>query len=68
MKITCPKNPVHNRFEVTAHVTQLWLVDEEGNFVSELKGCEEVTHAPSVGDMFICTDCEEDTIGVAERT
>jgi hypothetical protein len=66
MKITCPKNPAHNRFEVSAHVAQLWLVDEEGNFMEEIDGCSEVTHEPDSQSMFICQACDpgEEVLGV----
>ena len=31
MKVTCPKNPAHNRFITVAHVTEDWVVDEYGD-------------------------------------
>jgi hypothetical protein len=55
MKITCPKNPKHNRFSATAHVMQEWLVDETGEFVRVLNDCLEVDSGPEVGNEFICT-------------
>lgn len=66
MKVTCPNDPTHKKFEVTAHVSQLWEVDEEGNFLDEIKGCEEVSHYPDSGDMFTCRECE--AVAVAVRT
>lgn len=44
-------------FVVTAHVTQDWLVDADGNFVEEKQSCVEVTHAPDDGDIWTCAVC-----------
>lgn len=46
-------------FHVTAHVTQTWEVDEEGNFVEEVTSCDEITHKPDDDDIWKCTnpDC-----------
>ena len=58
MKVTCPKNPNHKRFSVTAHVTEEWVVDEEGNFVESREGhSPEVVHEPEVGDLYTCEEC-----------
>lgn len=62
MNITCPKNPKHKRFQVTAHVTELWLVDEQGNWVETLDGTQDVVHKPEKGDLFICHDCENESV------
>jgi hypothetical protein len=68
MKVTCPKNPDHKRFEVAAHVAQLWLVNENGEFVEQINDCDQVTHYPASGDMFVCHDCTEgESIGKVER-
>ena len=69
MKITCPKNPAHLRFSVTAHVAEDWLVDEDGNYLEKLEGNEQVIHEPDSGDMYVCMECSpvEEVIGVVTR-
>lgn len=51
----CPKCG-NTTFIATAHVTQTWLVDEDGDFIEAKSDCDEVTmhlmpricsHAPS---------------------
>ena len=46
-------------FYVTAHVTQTWRVDEEGDFIEEISSCDEVTHRPDDDDIWSCAnpDC-----------
>ena len=46
-------------FHVTAHVTQTWEVDEEGDFVEEVTSCDEITHKPDDDDIWNCAnpDC-----------
>lgn len=41
----CPKCG-STTFIATAHVTQTWLVDEDGDFIEAKSDCDEVTHAP----------------------
>ncbi len=45
----CPKCG-GTTFLVTAHVTQTWKVDEEGDFISEVSSCDEITHKPDDDD------------------
>lgn len=59
MKIVCPKNKTHNKFNVTAHVAQLWEVDQSGEFIKELESCTEVDHQPDEDDLFYCQICGE---------
>lgn len=47
----CPKCG-GKKFVVTAHVTQLWLVDSNENYIETVTECEEVTHEPD------CTFCQ----------
>ena len=47
----CPKCS-NNTFNVTAHVTQTWLVDEDGDFIKAESDCDEVTHSPDADDVF----------------
>lgn len=62
MKV-CPKNIKHNRFFATAHVTENWLVDAEGNFieVSDSSDCE-VTHEPDERDVWTCAECGAEAV------
>lgn len=44
-------------FHATAHVTQTWLVDEDGEFIKAETNCDEVTHSPDTEDLFECSKC-----------
>jgi hypothetical protein len=58
MNLTCKKNPAHTKFTATAHVTEDWVVDVQGNFIEVSPyNRSEVTHEPSVGDSFNCFEC-----------
>lgn len=54
----CPKCG-NTTFIATAHVTQTWLVDEDGDFIEAQSDCDEVTHAPDAEDLFTCSKCGE---------
>ena len=45
------------KFIVTAHVTQDWCVDEDGDFMTCLQNCVEVTHKPDDEDLWECVFC-----------
>lgn len=64
MKITCPKNPKHNRFSTTAHVMQDWIIDNDGEFIRCLDQCVEVDQGPEKGNSFTCMvrGCGEEAI------
>ena len=55
-KKRCP-NCGHEIFIVTAHVTQDWLVDRDGDFVECAQEAVEVTHKPDDGDIWTCRRC-----------
>ena len=60
MKAICPKDSKHNRFIVTAHIAEEWIVNEHGGFVREYEqGIKQTIHGPDVGDMWQCVDCGE---------
>lgn len=61
MKI-CPKCG-GRRFVVTAHVTEDWIVDENGEFLEVKEGCVEVTHHPDDDDVWECEKCGYSTSG-----
>lgn len=52
----CPKCG-STTFRATAHVTQTWLVDEDGEFIKAETNCDEVTHFPDTEDLFECSKC-----------
>lgn len=52
----CPKCGAMS-FCVTAHVTQDWVVDENGSFISSNNDCLEVTHFPDDDDIWDCNNC-----------
>lgn len=55
-KKRCPKCG-NTEFFVTAHVTQSWLVDEDGDFIKATSECDEVTHPPDDDDIWECNKC-----------
>lgn len=55
----CPKCG-GTTFLVTAHVTQTWKVDEEGDFISEVSSCDEITHKPDDDDIWTCANSKCD--------
>lgn len=60
----CPKNPKHKKFHTTAHVMQLWEVDEKGNFIAVDQELQ-TDHGPDAGNIWTCVICgEEATVTV----
>jgi len=57
MKIVCPDKPNHNRFSVTAHVTEEWIVNETGEFQEVTGSSGEVLHRPDSQDYYVCIEC-----------
>ena len=55
----------HDEFTVTAHVTQTWRVDANGNFMNEISGCDDVTHKPDDQDLWTCAKCGYNAAGAA---
>lgn len=55
----CPKCG-NTTFIATAHVTQTWLVDEDGDFIEAQSDFDEVTHRPDAEDLFTCSKCGEE--------
>ena len=58
----CPKCG-GTRFDVTAHVAQDWMVDENGNFMRELDSCSAVLHTPDDDDIWECHECGHSAAG-----
>ena len=59
----CPKCGCE-RFYVTAHVTQDWEVDKNGNFVCVIDDID-VTHYPDDIDIWTCAGCDHEDRGSA---
>jgi hypothetical protein len=60
MRIRCPKcYPEHTRglYMATAHVTENWILDEDGEFIAKVEGDQEVTHQPDKEDIWTCYYC-----------
>jgi hypothetical protein len=58
MKATCPTNPKHNRFATIAHMSEEWVVDEQGDFITKGDiGMEEVIAEPHPKNTWTCTAC-----------
>lgn len=55
-KHICPKCG-NDTFRVTAHVTQDWEVDSEGDFIDCLNDAVEITHQPDDDDIWECSGC-----------
>jgi len=56
LHIRCPKDPRHEYFEVTGHVSERWKMDRRGNFCEVLEG-GEIVHDPDPGDVWLCMKC-----------
>ncbi len=59
MKHICPYCG-GRKFAVTAHVTQDWIVDENGDWEETTNDCVEVTHHPDDNDVWCCDKCGEE--------
>lgn len=52
----CPKCGAMS-FYATVHVTQDWVVDENGDWIRTENDCVEVTHFPNDDDVWDCANC-----------
>ncbi len=58
MKAVCPKNAEHKQFVTVAHVTEDWVVDEEGHFIKiNADNDTQVVEHPRVGNTWECYEC-----------
>ena len=62
MKKICPKCG-GKEFIVTAHVTQDWLVDEDGCYEETITPYIETVHEPDDDDLWECKNCGYDAPG-----
>ena len=58
----CPKCGCE-RFLITAHVVQEWVVDDEGDFIAESASCIEVIHQADDDDIWTCDRCGYEDVG-----
>jgi ribosomal protein L37AE/L43A len=63
----CP-NCGNNKFIVTAHVVQEWIVDEAGYFIECESECLDVIHSPDDEDIWQCSKCGYENTGVVFET
>lgn len=54
----CPKNKKHKKFVTVAHVSEDWVVDEQGNFLRVAKDCyHEIIAPPHPENSWTCCAC-----------
>ncbi len=58
----CPKCG-NTKFNVSAHVVQEWLVDEDGDFIESIDDCVAVAHFPDNEDLWTCAECGYEAAG-----
>lgn len=61
-KKCCPKCGAL-RFVATAHVTQDWELNANGDFTSTINDCVEITHQPDDDDIWACAECGYEAAG-----
>jgi predicted nucleic-acid-binding Zn-ribbon protein len=59
----CPKCGCE-KFYVTAHVVEGWLVDADGEYLRTTETCVEVTHYPDNEDLWTCFECGYEEEGI----
>ena len=57
MNARCPADPTHKTFITVAHVSEDWLVDEDGNWIKTVAQ-GEVTQKPQPGNVWTCATCQ----------
>lgn len=55
-RVVCPKDPNHDLFSVSAHVSEEWEVTPQGDFVRVIQGLDTI-HAPDTHDQYLCRYC-----------
>lgn len=58
----CPKCG-GEKFLVSPHVVQDWIVDKDGEFIECREECVEVSHKPDDTDLWECCSCGYTTAG-----
>lgn len=70
-KLVCPNNPNHKQFHVRTHVTQVWTMDQNGNFVDTFEEPCDIARYPDSTDEYTCAYCGAQAVqspGVVEFT
>jgi len=63
MKAECPNNKDHKQFVTVAHVTEDWVVDENGDFLDVFDGNNcETTHGPDPENIWTCLECGAEAV------
>lgn len=62
MKAVCPNNKEHKRFITVAHISQEWVVDENGNFEEIATECIETVASPDAGNTWNCAICKAEAL------
>lgn len=57
MKKYCPNSPDHKLFVASVEVHQLWVIDENGEFVESLNDCLNVIRGPDPEMYWECLEC-----------
>ena len=58
MKAICPTSSSHKEFVTVAYVSEDWVVDEHGNFLSVHEGdAQEILHKPNSDNIWTCLTC-----------
>lgn len=55
-RVRCPLNKTHEEFSAMAHVTELWKVNDQADFLEVIEGIE-TTHAPDEQSVYQCHKC-----------
>lgn len=51
------------KFYVTAHVVEEWLVDANGDYIDTHESCVDIAHYPDDEDIWTCSNCSHEGAG-----
>lgn len=57
MTRVCPRNHNHKTFYTTVRTTELWLVDDEGEFIDTVDGHVYDCEGPDSDNIWECATC-----------
>ena len=66
LKMKCPANPDHKKFITVVHVSQDWVVDDQGNFIEIANDYGETVAGPNEGNTWTCKECGTEAVKVEE--
>lgn len=61
LKARCPNDSEHKEFVTVAHVSEDWIVDDQGNFIQNL-GSIEIVAGPCKGNTWTCRKCNAEAV------